>query len=46
MVQGTPAELFGFAEFDPERITRLRNIYFIGEYPALVQAFVLRKDLQ
>lgn len=44
LAYGDPSELFGFDEFDPDRILSNLECYFIGaEYPTLVQSFVLRK---
>lgn len=43
LIEGNPEELYGFPEFDHERIlSRLEN-YLIGDYPALAQCLVLRK---
>jgi SAM-dependent methyltransferase len=44
LIYGERKELFGFREFDPERILSNLKDYYIGaEYPALAQMFVLRK---
>jgi hypothetical protein len=44
LVEGERAELFGFPEFDPERILGHVENYLVGEsYPVLTQSFVLRK---
>ena len=44
LICGERKELFGFPEFDPERILSSLKDYHIGaEYPALAQMFVLRK---
>lgn len=40
---GQPAELCGFAEFDPGRIQSRLEEYVVGQYPVLVQCLVLRK---
>ena len=44
MVSGNPAELYGFAEFDVDRILCRLEEYLIGSiYPTMVQCVVLRK---
>lgn len=40
---GQPAELCGFAEFDPGRIQSRLEEYVVGQYPVLVQCLVLKK---
>ncbi len=44
---GKTSELFGFEDFDPEKISNAREKYLIGEgYPSMVQCLVLRKPLE
>lgn len=43
LVQGDPAELYGFPEFDKERIQSQLERYLVGSYPALTQVLVLQK---
>ncbi|MGW0520086.1 class I SAM-dependent methyltransferase [Crossiella sp. NPDC003009] len=43
LVEGDPRELFGFPEFDQERVVDLLPELFRGNYPALSQTLVLRK---
>lgn len=44
LVVGKPEELFGYDEFDPARITELRDQFYVGtSWPVMVQALVLRK---
>jgi len=42
-VHGRPDELFGYPEFNAERISNNRSRYLVGKYPAMVQTIVLRK---
>ncbi len=45
LAQGNPTELYGFPDFDPQRVLRGQAHYLVGDsYPAMAQAFVLRKD--
>lgn len=37
LVEGDPSELYGFPEFDPERIQARLEDYLVGRYPALTQ---------
>lgn len=41
--QGDRSELFGFPEFEADRILSHAENYFIGKYPAFAQCFVLKK---
>lgn len=43
LVCGDRRELFGFPEFDEARVVRLLPELLIGHYPALSQAFALRR---
>ena len=44
MVQGNPAELYGFAQFNADRILCQLERYLVGSiYPTMVQCVVLRK---
>jgi SAM-dependent methyltransferase len=43
LVEGDRSCLYGFAEFDHDRIQSNLENYFIGKYPALVQCLVLQK---
>jgi len=43
LVEGKPEELFGFPEFNAERVLSQLESYLIGDYPALAQCLVLRK---
>lgn len=44
LVEGKPEELFGFPEFDAERVRSRIPSYLVGNgHPAMVQAFVLEK---
>jgi hypothetical protein len=44
MTLGKREELFGFPEFDPEKILSDLSRYMLGNgYPALAQLLVLRK---
>ena len=43
LVEGDRSELFGFPEFDAQRILAARSSYIEGGYPVLPQAFVLAK---
>jgi len=43
LVAGNRAELFGFPEFDADKILSHLETYFLGFYPALAQCLVLRK---
>lgn len=43
LLEGLPAELYGFPEFQAERILAELDRYLIGSYPALAQCLVLRK---
>jgi SAM-dependent methyltransferase len=45
LVQGRQDELYGFREFDPDRILGNLETYFQGDYPALVQCVVLQKSI-
>jgi SAM-dependent methyltransferase len=46
LVQANRAELFGYPEFDRDRIQSNLEHYFIGSYPALIQCLVLQKPTQ
>ena len=47
LVQGNPAELNGYSEFDPDKIQSNLEDYYIGAYyPALIQCIVLQKPNQ
>lgn len=46
LVFGNPAELYGFREFDKDRIQGHLEKYLVGTYPALAQCFVLQKPLE
>ncbi len=44
MIMGKQEELFGFDEFEADRVQSRSEKYMIGrDYPALVQCVVLRK---
>jgi SAM-dependent methyltransferase len=43
LAQGRPDELFGYAQFDPQRILENLERYLIGSYPVLTQCIVLEK---
>jgi hypothetical protein len=43
---GVREELCGFPEFDPDRIQRNLNAYFMGSYPGLVQCLVATNALR
>lgn len=43
LAQGNPAELYGFPEFDPQRILSNLEQYMVGSYPVLTQCIVLEK---
>lgn len=43
LVHGKPAELHGYAEFDPQAILSRLECYLIGSYPVLTQCIVLEK---
>ncbi len=43
LAQGNPAELYGFPEFDPQRILANLEQYMVGSYPVLTQCIVLEK---
>jgi SAM-dependent methyltransferase len=43
LVQGNRAELFGYTEFDPDRVLCNLETLMLGSYPAVPQLVVLRK---
>lgn len=43
LVVGDRSELYGFPEFDPERILSNLERYLVGSYPVLTQCIVLQK---
>jgi len=43
LVHGNPAELYGFPEFDAQRILSNLEQYMVGSYPVLTQCIVLEK---
>jgi SAM-dependent methyltransferase len=43
LVAGKPEELYGFTEFDAEKIQSRLEEFFVGDYPALAQCLVLQK---
>jgi SAM-dependent methyltransferase len=43
LVAGQREELFGFPEFDREKIQSRLETFFVGSYPALAQCLVLQK---
>ena len=44
LLRGSPAELYGYESFDPERILCRKDDYFVGRrWPTMVQTVVLRK---
>jgi SAM-dependent methyltransferase len=43
LVEGRRNELFGFPEFDPDKILSHLENYYVGRYPSLAQCFVLQK---
>jgi len=43
LAQGDPAELYGYPDFDPDRIQSNLEAFFIGGYPTLIQCLVLQK---
>ena len=43
LVQGNRNELYGYPEFDPDRVQSNLENYFIGAYPALTQCIVLQR---
>jgi SAM-dependent methyltransferase len=44
-VAGDRAELFGYPEFDRDRVLSNLDRYYVGDYPALTQCLVLRKPV-
>jgi SAM-dependent methyltransferase len=45
LVKGEPTALYGFAEFDPDRVQSDLSQYFVGSlYPAMSQCLVARVD--
>ncbi len=45
LVVGTPDELFGFPEFDSEKVLSRLETFLLGQYPALVQCLALEKPM-
>lgn len=44
LVHGSPAELYGFHEFNPDEVRKNHDKYLVGNgYPVMVQAIVLQK---
>lgn len=43
LAQGNREELYGFPEFDPQRILASLEQYLVGSYPVLTQCIVLEK---
>lgn len=44
LVEGTPAELLGYPEFDADTVQSNVSDYLVGDYPGLAQCLVLQKD--
>ena len=44
--KGNKEELYGFPEFDPDRIQSNLETYYVGAYPTLAQCLVLRKPVE
>jgi SAM-dependent methyltransferase len=43
LIEGSPAELYGYSEFRADAVLSSLEQYFIGTYPALSQMLVLRR---
>ncbi len=43
LVVGDRSQLYGFPEFDPEKIMEDLELYYLGEYPCFAQCLVLEK---